>query len=470
MSKPGRNDPCRCGSGKKYKKCCLSKDDEEMLVQLKEIELGEAWDPEEEPVKWPEIIDAQTELEDVDSGEGDDEDDEDSYSPFGKGEDEGIPSVKDSPYPAISKDEEKIVDEWWEMYKKMDDNPDKIRRLLQEFIDKYSPEMVENLGMEHEILFELGAAYYRADRHGEYIQLLMDIRFKYPEVYRRSASFYDADIITWLIANKRDDEIYDYLNYFENFPDDFVDELFGVINLLQAKDNTQPLIALVKKVHQRITTSPKVFGGRSIISPLVTHIMSGYLRPDFTDAELEQMLKELTEEFNDEFEGIDFWKTGFGQIFRPFEQWDESTIPKKMKMEEKYRAISFNYTRYLHAYKNISWVSAHYYSQLMLKYFFQYIDLSKNQPKTLFNFKKEMIDKIAGKLTAGFIFSDIVKAVAILNTIWYFQEYLHLCGNLDETRKKIIQEDCLSFYNDIYCPWRKKDIEALCFPKFPFWD
>ena len=24
---PGRNDPCRCGSGKKYKQCCLDKDE-----------------------------------------------------------------------------------------------------------------------------------------------------------------------------------------------------------------------------------------------------------------------------------------------------------------------------------------------------------------------------------------------------------------------------------------------------------
>ena len=24
--KPGRNDPCHCGSGNKYKKCCLAKD------------------------------------------------------------------------------------------------------------------------------------------------------------------------------------------------------------------------------------------------------------------------------------------------------------------------------------------------------------------------------------------------------------------------------------------------------------
>jgi SEC-C motif len=26
MNKPGRNGPCRCGSGQKYKKCCAEKD------------------------------------------------------------------------------------------------------------------------------------------------------------------------------------------------------------------------------------------------------------------------------------------------------------------------------------------------------------------------------------------------------------------------------------------------------------
>jgi len=28
MAKPGRNDSCSCGSGKKYKRCCLAKDQE----------------------------------------------------------------------------------------------------------------------------------------------------------------------------------------------------------------------------------------------------------------------------------------------------------------------------------------------------------------------------------------------------------------------------------------------------------
>ena len=29
VKRPGRNDPCHCGSGKKYKNCCMKKDQEE---------------------------------------------------------------------------------------------------------------------------------------------------------------------------------------------------------------------------------------------------------------------------------------------------------------------------------------------------------------------------------------------------------------------------------------------------------
>ena len=28
-ARPGRNEPCRCGSGRKYKHCCLEKDDKQ---------------------------------------------------------------------------------------------------------------------------------------------------------------------------------------------------------------------------------------------------------------------------------------------------------------------------------------------------------------------------------------------------------------------------------------------------------
>lgn len=38
----GRNDPCPCGSGKKYKKCCLSKDTKEKDSDFKTIYRFEA--------------------------------------------------------------------------------------------------------------------------------------------------------------------------------------------------------------------------------------------------------------------------------------------------------------------------------------------------------------------------------------------------------------------------------------------
>jgi hypothetical protein len=34
MDKPGRNDPCICGSGKKYKKCCLNKNPREYTIDI----------------------------------------------------------------------------------------------------------------------------------------------------------------------------------------------------------------------------------------------------------------------------------------------------------------------------------------------------------------------------------------------------------------------------------------------------
>src|SRR5260370_11458013 len=40
MAKPGRNDPCPCGSGNKYKKCCLAKEE---AVARGQLAKAEAW-------------------------------------------------------------------------------------------------------------------------------------------------------------------------------------------------------------------------------------------------------------------------------------------------------------------------------------------------------------------------------------------------------------------------------------------
>lgn len=87
MSKIGRNDPCPCGSGKKYKKCCLAKDEEhERQMTVVESAL---------PPSVRDALDRDDEFyQDKDSGEsGDDEefDDDDDPDAMGREETTGGP-------------------------------------------------------------------------------------------------------------------------------------------------------------------------------------------------------------------------------------------------------------------------------------------------------------------------------------------------------------------------------------------
>ena len=48
MSKIGRNDPCPCGSGKKYKKCCMIKDKEPNEDASSDVEANTSFPPSNE--------------------------------------------------------------------------------------------------------------------------------------------------------------------------------------------------------------------------------------------------------------------------------------------------------------------------------------------------------------------------------------------------------------------------------------
>jgi uncharacterized protein YecA (UPF0149 family) len=45
-ARPGRNEPCHCGSAKKYKHCCLSKDETQAAAARAENAVKEAGEPQ----------------------------------------------------------------------------------------------------------------------------------------------------------------------------------------------------------------------------------------------------------------------------------------------------------------------------------------------------------------------------------------------------------------------------------------
>ncbi len=61
MAKTGRNDPCPCGSGKKYKQCCLARD-EAAAASARAAKLAAAPAPAPKPARFWQIRDERDEL------------------------------------------------------------------------------------------------------------------------------------------------------------------------------------------------------------------------------------------------------------------------------------------------------------------------------------------------------------------------------------------------------------------------
>src|ERR1035441_7726719 len=100
--KAGRNDPCPCGSGKKYKKCCLPKD---QLIPMAPPPIAEAPEPIADPVEddWQE---AET-LDEVEAEEPGNIVDEPERPPLHK---YPCPETK---LPDLPPEQEKIIEDWW---------------------------------------------------------------------------------------------------------------------------------------------------------------------------------------------------------------------------------------------------------------------------------------------------------------------------------------------------------------------
>ena len=310
MSKPGRNELCPCGSGKKYKKCCLEKDTAKVTAEIEDEQNVEEWEPEEDELKY-------VNNDDNYSGESETEeivtDDEDEYE---NGEKDEYNDTEDEEYddkavtdksepvaekiankacPDISEAEEKLVDKWWDEYERLEE-PEEIKQHIEQFIRKH-PQLVENLELEHEVLFELGAKYTKAGKAGEYIDFLLYLRKEFPGTYERSGGYYDRDIIAWLVAENRQGEIENYFGYFIQYPAEFSEQLYEVANLLQATDNTAVLMSLIEATRQQRIPSERIFGGDQILSPLMALTVQKHIQPDITDDDVSRFMDDLTEVF-----------------------------------------------------------------------------------------------------------------------------------------------------------------------------
>jgi hypothetical protein len=445
MLKIGRNDPCHCGSGKKYKKCCADADQQKALTHDTQP-YEAAITPFYDVVNNQKV---QYQPSDYDSEEEDD---------------------NELSYPTISAEEEKLVDEWWDVYREID-SIEEVRSHLDGFADKY-PHLVENLGLEHEVLFELGAEYRRQERTDEYIAFLTDFRIRFTATYARSAGYYDADIIAWLISKGRTSEIKHYLNYFIEEPVRFVDQLYEVIYILLATDHTDEIIPLITMVAKPIVESDEVIYGEDIVHPLLINTLYPYIKEPFTEENVQRFVEDLKEQLPYEISMddniVEIWSGKLQAITRPFDRWPE-TVPSKLSAQRKqWSEIRYNFMRYLQETLKISWMSAQYYADLIYEYLAKHLEGKKGKKKHLFDFSRKNVENMLALLTREmFIHVNCTKFLALLNAVHFFAAYLHRCNNFTTEEMEIVQMDCKNIYNQFYPELRKEYLEALCFAEFP---
>ena len=419
MAKIGRNAPCPCGSGKKYKKCCLRKDEEEQRQKtISEYQVNEEnfddLEEDEDEVDWREAEDAWSSDGKSEGAGSDDFEFKAIYPQIGKS------------IPEISETEQAIVDEWWEEFSPfyMDRDADEMIRRIVGFMEEHSNLFI-HLYLDEECLFELGAELARRGEYRHHAELLQRIRKEHPEVYIRSHGYYDRDIITELILNGQREEIPQYFNFFKEYPDSHPDELSETIDLLLSANCQDALFELVREIAIPVARSSKVIGGDFALRWFFFEQWIPFLeKRDASESSCNKLLAALNNlelPFDPRFDSdviLQTMKAAFGTV----STWDITQCHKRRELEAFYENIVWNFCSFLNERKGMSWPTARFFSDRIEGYLFDFPH--NKRPKKVFNFEKNKLDQHIVQNCKRFIFLNGVLAISLLQAVYYFAEYL----------------------------------------------
>ncbi len=458
MSKIGRNDPCPCGSGKKYKKCCLSK--EQQRYELKRSVAGgrkdetddffedlpaEPTGPQDENEAMEASAQSRLELED---------------EPF-------VSRTISDEVPEIGEEENALVDAWWTAYQGTKD-PDKIIRHLDGFFQAH-PGLVTNLELHHEVLFELGAQLIKAGRASDYIGLLQRVRREFPDAYLKSFSYYDRDIIHYKIASQDPEGIEDYLNWFEEYPDTDADNLFGVIDFLMATESDQPLIGLLEATYYPVCQSEKVIGGGEILEPLILSYFALYLDRGWTRADLDalsEQLKAIRIPLEDQLYRPEYLNNLFEEILGDLDAAFFATFYDTQDIHEYYRTVTHNFMGWLRKEKQFSWMKAQFYRHQVNRYLVYAIPAGR-RPKRPFVFSRKLLDDTISRMARNIFSLDATKTLGALNALYWFAEYLLQHQAISEQECADVQGWSEELWRIAIPQFLESTIEARAFDTFP---
>lgn len=425
---PGRNDPCSCGSGKKYKKCCLIEEKNTQIRPLKP-------DPEE----------CNSESNDYDSSLSN------NYTPDKYSDSNGILSntrPEHPDLPVLGAEQNAIVQKWFDDLYGHGEKPDPDNLIVQlrSFMNEY-PGLFVYLFQEDSVLFELEDSLYRKKEYYKYIDLLKEIRQKHPDAYQRAFTYYDYSLFIDAVATGNSELILSSFDYFRKFPDLEIYEYAKFIrflawtglekelieylkiagrNSLEFSGNCDDEVDLYWPLYLECTKKFDSSESSDTVARSILDSVKHYIRNDIAENAITDLIAQIDAARQNKID----WQ---------FSDWKNISSVKSY-----YTTVAWQFTIYLYSHKGIGKIRSRFIANRLLEYWLDRPDGVKIKGR--FKLDEGMVEKYIIKNYKSVYCVEGILGAALLEALFYFTDFLKYHSQMAELPTEEIRTLCICVY------------------------
>lgn len=478
--KTARNDPCPCGSGIKYKKCCLHKEEQEKF-EKKRLQEEDRDDLLFEDLE----VEDEKEQGEID-WEGDQDEPEGSSSIWMEDESESDRLILDDATFEAGEDEEdefaglvdideldpenrEIVDTWLQVRDTLEEDPNALCAHFEQVIQKH-PDLAYAMRLLGDNMFVLRQQLAEADQAERYLDILSQVKSKAPEYYRQRAGIFERDFILVKALSGKTEDLDAHLAVYKHDPFRHPDEMFDAIFFLLAANCDRVLVDLSETIYEAYCRSSRVTqrGCEELVTILVHNAFIPYLRNDTKPQEFQE-LAEVFQGFRiklaDRFTNSDGLRQIHEEIFQEPPHWSVADCTTPGELERRYQEVARNFMRFVHEKKNQSWVSSGFYKDCLFGYLKDVVPRGK-RPKKPFVFTRDRLDRTLAQRTQRMFWHEPSLLFGSLNSVYWFSEYLEQSGNLEAAEGDRVRQWCREIHG-IALKMLKGELVTPYFAEFP---
>lgn len=390
MILPGRNDVCHCGSGKKYKKCCLSLNEHSTRV--------------------PNAIQTSLQSEEI----------------------EEIPT-----------EEDRIIEEFCNEVESLNIKTDtsEIISKIKIFVFDF-PHLIDQAAIIN-TLFSIEEELHHLHRIDEYVSLLEYVQQQVPDFYNDEFGWFDPTRIKHAIATRNFEKIGPLLTSFKKDPVTYFDNLYPVIDLLAWIGAEKELYQLIDVIHPKFYKNDEFIETTSFTNWIYFKLtIEAALSSDPFDTCLSKIKKTAEKQyktiniddiFNDEFtpHAIESIRNDTPNWNCPYEDQD--------RMDDFFTAMGWNLFNFIRQHAGCNFVQAKAITLQLENFWSQYlyaeVPASAVYLITSSRIKKFITDE------------DGINGIAFLQAVWYFAEYLNTHNKIDKKTMETLQNEVEKLYS-----------------------